>query len=166
VDLRPGYVKLAPLLILMAISTGDVMGMKATVKWVDGAAFIGEADSGHAIVMDGPADHGGRNIGPRPMEMLLMGMGACSSVDVIGILQKARQDVRDCVVHMEAERADAVPAVFTRIHLRFVVSGRNLKETHVKRAVELSADKYCSASIMFSKAGVEVSHNYEIVESN
>lgn len=138
--------------------------LTATVKWIDGAAFVGEAASGHAIVMDGPPDHGGRNIGLRPMEMLLIGLGGCSSVDVIGILQKARQDVVDCVVHLEAERADAVPAVFTSIHLRFVISGRNLKESHVKRAVELSADKYCSASIMFGKAGVAMSHSYEIVE--
>jgi putative redox protein len=138
--------------------------LNATVKWLDGAAFVGEAGSGHAIVMDGPPDHGGRNIGLRPMEVLLIGMGGCSSVDVIGILQKARQDVIDCVTHIEAERADAVPAVFTRIHLRFVVTGHNLKEAHVKRAVELSADKYCSASIMLSKAGVEITHSYEIVE--
>lgn len=138
--------------------------LNATVKWLDGAAFVGEAGSGHAIVMDGPPDHGGRNIGLRPMEVLLIGMGGCSSVDVIGILQKARQDVIDCVTHIEAERADAVPAVFTRIHLRFVVTGRNLKEAHVKRAVELSADKYCSASIMLSKAGVDITHSYEIVE--
>jgi len=138
--------------------------LNATVKWLDGAAFVGEAGSGHAIVMDGPPDHGGRNIGLRPMEVLLIGMGGCSSVDVIGILQKARQDVIDCVTHLEAERADEVPAVFTRIHLRFVVTGRNLKEAHVKRAVELSADKYCSASIMLGKAGVEITHSYEIVE--
>jgi putative redox protein len=138
--------------------------LNATVKWLDGAAFVGEAGSGHAIVMDGPADHGGRNIGLRPMEVLLIGMGGCSSVDVIGILQKARQDVIDCVTHIEAERADAVPAVFTRIHLRFVVTGRGLKESHVKRAVELSAEKYCSASIMLSKAGVDITHSYEIVE--
>jgi putative redox protein len=138
--------------------------LNATVKWLDGAAFVGEAGSGHAIVMDGPPDHGGRNIGLRPMEVLLIGMGGCSSVDVIGILQKARQDVIDCVTHIEAERADAVPAVFTRIHLRFVVTGHNLKEAHVKRAVELSAEKYCSASIMLSKAGVEITHSYEIVE--
>lgn len=138
--------------------------LNATVKWLDGAAFVGEAGSGHAIVMDGPPDHGGRNIGLRPMEVLLIGMGGCSSVDVIGILQKARQDVIDCVTHIEAERADAVPAVFTKIHLRFVVTGRGLKESHVKRAVELSAEKYCSASIMLSKAGVEITHSYEIVE--
>lgn len=134
------------------------------MKWIGDAAFVGESGSGHAVVMDGPPDHGGRNIGPRPMEMLLIGLGACSSVDVVGILRKARQDVIHCEVKLEAERADAVPAVFTKINLVFVVSGRGLKETHVKRAVELSADKYCSASIMFSKAGVDITHSYEIVE--
>jgi putative redox protein len=138
--------------------------LQATVKWIGDAAFVGESGSGHAVVMDGPADHGGRNIGPRPMEMLLIGLGACSSVDVVGILRKARQNVIHCEVKLEAERADAVPAVFTKINLVFVVSGRGLKETHVKRAVELSADKYCSASIMFSKAGVDITHSYEIVE--
>lgn len=138
--------------------------LQATVKWIGDAAFVGESGSGHAVVMDGPADHGGRNIGPRPMEMLLIGLGACSSVDVVGILRKARQEVIHCEVKLEAERADAVPAVFTKINLVFVVSGRGLKETHVKRAVELSADKYCSASIMFSKAGVDITHSYEIVE--
>lgn len=138
--------------------------LNASVKWIGGAAFVGESGSGHAVVMDGPADHGGRNIGVRPMEMLLIGMGACSSVDVVGILQKSRQDVIDCVAHLEADRADAVPAVFTKIRMKFVVTGRNLKETQVKRAVELSAEKYCSASIMMQKAGVEVTHTYEIVE--
>jgi putative redox protein len=138
--------------------------MKASVKWIGGSAFVGEGGSGHAIVMDGPADHGGRNIGMRPMEMLLLGLGGCSSVDVISILQKARQDVLDCVVHIEAERADAVPAVFTKIRLRFVVTGHGLKESHVKRAVELSAEKYCSASIMLGKAGVHITHSFEIVE--
>lgn len=138
--------------------------LQAIVKWIGGAGFVGESGSGHAVVMDGPPDHGGRNIGPRPMEMLLIGMGACSSVDVVGILKKARQDVIHCEAHLEAERADAVPAVFTKINMRFVVTGRGLKEAQVKRAVELSADKYCSASIMFSKAGVEVTHSYEIVE--
>ncbi len=138
--------------------------LKASVKWVDGAAFVGESGSGHAVVMDGPPDHGGRNIGMRPMEMLLIGVGGCSSIDVIGILQKARQDVIDCEVKLEAERADAVPAVFTKINMHFVVTGRSLKESHVKRAVDLSAEKYCSASIMLGKAGVEITHSYEIVE--
>ena len=138
--------------------------LKASVKWVDGSAMVGESGSGHAVVLDGPPDHGGRDIGMRPMEMILIGVGGCSSIDVIGILQKARQDVIDCEVRLEAERADAVPAVFTKIHMHFVVTGRNLKESHVKRAVDLSAEKYCSASIMLGKAGVEITHGYEIVE--
>lgn len=138
--------------------------MQATVKWVDGAMFVGESGSGHSVVMDGPADHGGRNMGVRPMEMLLLGMGGCSTFDVMSILQKSRQQITDCRVEITAERADAVPAVFTKIHLHFVVSGVSLKENQVKRAVELSATKYCSASIMMESAGVEVTHDYELVE--
>jgi putative redox protein len=138
--------------------------LKASVKWVDGAAMVGESSSGHAVVLDGPPDHGGRNIGMRPMEMLLISVGACSSVDVMGILQKARQDVIDCEVKLEAERAETVPAVFTKIHMHFVVKGRSIKESHVKRAVDLSAEKYCSASIMMGRAGVVMTHSYEIVE--
>ncbi|WP_269617614.1 OsmC family protein [Zhongshania sp. BJYM1] len=138
--------------------------MKATVKWVDGAMFLAESGSGHSVVMDGPEDHGGRNMGVRPMEMLLLGMGGCASFDVMSMLNKSRQDVSDCRCELEAERADAVPAVFTKIHLRFIVSGRNLKDAHVKRAVELSAEKYCSASIMMEAAGVDVSHSYEVIE--
>lgn len=138
--------------------------LKARVKWLDGAALVGESGSGHAVVLDGPPDHGGRNIGMRPMEMLLMSVGACSSIDVIGILQKSRQDMIDCEVKLEAERADAVPAVFTKIRMHFVVTGRSLKESHVKRAVQLSAEKYCSASIMLGKADVEITHSYEIIE--
>lgn len=138
--------------------------MQATVKWVDGAMFIGESGSGHSVVMDGPETAGGRNMGVRPMEMLLLGMGGCSTFDVMSILQKSRQQVSDCRVEIEAERADAVPAVFTKIHLNFIVSGTKLKETQVKRAVELSAEKYCSASIMMEAAGVEVTHGYQIEE--
>lgn len=138
--------------------------MKATVKWTDGAMFVGESGSGHAVVMDGAPDLGGRNLGPRPMEMLLIGTGGCSTYDVMSMLKKARQKVVDCRVEIEAERADAVPAVFTRIHLHFVVTGVGLKESQVKRAVELSADKYCSASIMLGAAGVEMTHDYEVVE--
>src|SRR5690606_38589286 len=131
-----------------------------------GAMFLAESGSGHAVVMDGPPDHGGRNMGPRPMEMLLLGLGGCSSFDVMSILQKARQDVSDCRVDITAERADAVPAVFTRIQLNFTVEGRNLKEAQVKRAVELSAEKYCSASIMLEAGGVEISHSYTIVQKD
>ena len=137
--------------------------MKATVKWTDGAMFVGEAGSGHTVVMDGPEEQGGRNLGPRPMEMLLLGTGGCSAYDVIGMLKKSRQKVVDCRVEMDADRADAVPAVFTRVNMHFVVTGVDLKDNHVKRAVELSAQKYCSASIMLGAAGVEVTHSYEIV---
>lgn len=138
--------------------------MKATVKWVDNAMFLGESGSGHSVVMDGPESAGGRNMGIRPMEMLLIGMGGCASFDVVSILQKSRQQVVDCRAELEAERADAVPAVFTAITIKFVVTGHKLKEAQVKRAVELSAEKYCSASIMLGKAGVVINHSYEIVE--
>lgn len=136
--------------------------MQATVKWVDGVMFLGESGSGHSVVMDGPPDLGGRNLGPRPMEMLLLGVGGCSSFDVMSMLQKSRQQVVDCRVEIEAERADAVPAVFTRIHMHFVVTGVALKEKQVQRAVELSAEKYCSASIMLGAAGVAMSHSFAI----
>ena len=138
--------------------------MKATVKWVDGAMFAGESGSGHTVVMDGPQDLGGRNMGPRPMEMLLLGTGGCAVYDVLAMLKKSRQQVVDCRVELTAERADAVPAVFTEIGMHFVVTGVNLKESHVRRAVELSAQKYCSASIMLGAAGVAISHSYELVE--
>jgi len=138
--------------------------MKATVKWTDGAMFLGESGSGHSVVMDGPEDLGGRNMGARPMEMLLMGVGGCATYDVMSMLQKSRQKVVDCRVDLDAERADAVPAVFTRINLHFVVTGMGLKESQVKRAVELSAEKYCSASIMLAAGGVEISHSHEVLE--
>ncbi len=140
--------------------------MQARVKWIDGAQFLGESGSGHSVVMDGPPDHGGRNTGVRPMEMLLLGLGGCSAFDVMSILRKSRQDVVDCRVELDAERADAVPSPFTKIHMQFVVSGRNLKEQQVKRAVELSATKYCSASIMLEAAGVEITHDYVIEEAS
>jgi putative redox protein len=138
--------------------------MKATVTWDEGVSFIAETETGHKITMDGPPGLGGENKGPRPMEMLIMGMGGCASFDVLSMLKKSRQDVQGCVAELEAERADTVPAVFTKIHLKFLVTGRNLKESHVKRAVSLSAEKYCSASIMMAAAGVEVSHSYEVIE--
>lgn len=138
--------------------------MKARVKWLEEVTFVGESASGHAVVMDGPPEHGGRNIGIRPMEMLLLGMGGCTAFDVISILKKSRQQVLDCEVELAAERAETEPKVFTRIHVHFVITGRALSEKHVKRAVELSADKYCSASIMLGKAA-EISHDYEIREA-
>lgn len=138
--------------------------MKARVKWVQDATFIGEAGSGHAVVMDGPPESGGRNLGPRPMEMLLLGMGGCTAFDVVYILQRARQPVLDCVVELAAERAEEAPKVFTKIHVHFIVSGRGLSEKQVERAVHLSAEKYCSASIMLGKAA-EITHDYEVVEA-
>lgn len=140
--------------------------MDVTVKWMDGAMFVGESGSGHTVVMDGPEDLGGRNLGPRPMEMLLLGTGGCAMYDVLSMLRKARQSVRDCRVEIQAQRADAVPAVFTRLNMHFVVTGSALKESHVKRAVELSAEKYCSASIMLEAAGVEMTHSYTIEETD
>lgn len=137
--------------------------MEAKVRWVEGRMFVGESGSGHTVVMDGPADHGGRNLGIRPMEMVLLGVGGCSSYDVIEILQKGRHDVVDCVAELSAERADAIPAVFTKIHLHFVVSGRNLKVDAVERAIKLSAEKYCSASIMLGKV-VDITHDFEVIE--
>lgn len=138
--------------------------MKARVKWVQDVMFVAESGSGHAVVMDGAPEYGGRNLGPRPMEMLLMGLGGCTSFDVLTILKKARQDVTSCVAELDAERADAVPAVFTKIHVRFVVRGRGLKEAQVKKAVDLSAEKYCSASIMLGQAGVVITHDFVIEE--
>ena len=138
--------------------------MQATVKWVDGVMFVGESGSGHAVVMDGPPDHGGRNIGMRPMEMILLGLGGCSSFDVIQILQKGRNEIVNCVTELTAERVDAVPSVFSKIHLHFIVSGKGLNPATVERAVKLSAEKYCSASIMLGKAGVEITHDFEVIE--
>lgn len=138
--------------------------MKARVKWVQDVMFVTESGSGHAMVVDGAPEYGGRNLGPRPMELLLMGLGGCTSFDVVTILKKARQDVTGCEAVLEAERADAVPAVFTKIHVHFVVKGRGLKEAQVKKAVDLSAEKYCSASIMLGQAGVVITHDYEVLE--
>ena len=136
--------------------------MKASVHWTGEVSFKAESETGHSVQMDGPPDQGGENRGPRPMEMLLMGLGGCASFDVLSMLKKGRQQVTNCVAELEADRADAMPAVFTRIHLNFVVTGHDLKEAQVKRAVSLSAEKYCSASIMMEKAGVEVTHSYRI----
>ena len=138
--------------------------MKAHIKWVDGAMFVGESGSGHTLVMDGPPEAGGRNMGVRPMETVLIGLGGCASYDVVSILRKARQDIRDVQTILEGERAETEPKVFTAVHVHFIVTGKNLKEQHVKRAVELSAEKYCSASIMFGRAGVKMSHDYEVIE--
>ena len=138
--------------------------MKARIKWVEDVCFVGESGSGHAIVMDGAPEGGGRNLAPRPMEMVLVGTGGCTAYDVVVILKKSGQDVTGCEVKLSSERAPNDPKVFTRIHMHFVVKGRGLKEAQVKRAIELSAEKYCSASIMLGAAGVAITHDYEIIE--
>ncbi len=137
--------------------------MKLRVKWVEGVTFLGETESNHAIVMDGAPEGGGRNLGPRPMETLLAGAGGCTAYDVVTILKKSRQDIVDVAVEMDADRAATDPKVFTRIHLHFVVKGRKLRPEAVERAIELSATKYCSASIMLGKTA-EITHDFEIVE--
>lgn len=139
--------------------------MHARIKWAENAAFIGETGSGHAVVIDGPESIGGRNLGPRPMELMLLSVGACSSVDVLHILKKSRQAVTDCVAEVRGERAETDPKIFTAIHLHFIVTGRSLGEGQVKRAVELSAEKYCSASIMLGNGGCRMTHSHEIRET-
>jgi putative redox protein len=137
--------------------------MQATIKWLDGMAFEATTESGHTLVLDGPPDLGGQGRGPRPMEMLLIGLGSCSAVDVVHILQRGRHAVRDCQVTVSATRADSPPKVFTHIHLHYRVAGEGLREAVVRRAVELSADKYCSAAVMLGKAA-EITHDFSIVE--
>ena len=136
--------------------------METQLKWAGNAAFIGTASSGHTVVMDGPAEGGGRNLGPRPMEMLILGMGACSTYDVVSILKKSRQEITDCEIKITSQRADSDPKVFTDIQLHFIVSGKDLKEKQVERAIKLSAEKYCSASIMLGKTA-NITHDFEII---
>ena len=137
--------------------------MKARIKWVEQVSFLGETESGHAVLMDGPADGGGRNLGPRPMEMVLLGTGGCTTYDVIHILKKSSQQVTDCVVEIRAERAMEDPKVFTSIHFHFIVTGKDLKPEQVERAIKLSAEKYCSASIMLGKTA-DITHDFEVVQ--
>ncbi len=137
--------------------------MQARVKWVENVCFVGESGSGHALIMDGAPESGGRNLGMRPMELLLVGMGGCTQFDVVTILKKARQKVTDCVAEITAERAETVPKVFTKIHVHFVVTGIDLNPVQVERAIKLSAEKYCSASLMLGKVA-DVTHDFEIRE--
>ena len=139
--------------------------MKATIKWVDNAMFLGVSGSGHSVVLDGPPEEGGRNQGVRPMEMLLMGLGGCTSFDVVSILKKGRQKVDDCTVEITAQRAAGIPSVFARIHIGFTVMGSELKQAAVERAIRLSVEKYCSASIMLERGGVEISHDFQVISS-
>lgn len=137
--------------------------MKARVKWIENVAFVAESESGHAFIVDGAPEGGGRNLGPRPMEVVLLGTGACTAYDVVSILRKARQAVSDCAVEIDAERAAEDPKVFTRIRLHFIVKGRGIKRPQVERAIALSAQKYCSASIMLGKTA-QITHDFEIIE--
>lgn len=138
--------------------------MKARVKLIEGVSFAGQSESGHTVVMDGPPDGGGRNLGMRPMEMLLLGLGGCSAYDVVHILRKSRQPITDCVADLSAERAASDPKVFTKIHIHFTVTGKGLDPKRVEQAVKLSAEKYCSASIMLGKTAV-ITHDFEIHEA-
>jgi putative redox protein len=139
------------------------MVMKARIQWRGEVCFEAESGSGHRLILDGAAEHGGHNAGLRPMEAVLIGVGACSAFDVVSILKKARQRVSDCVVELEADRADTPPKVFTQVRMRFVVSGSGLKASAVERAVSLSAEKYCSATAML-RPTVDIRHEVEIVE--
>ena len=138
--------------------------MKARIKWVEGMSFLGESGSGHTILMDGAPEAGGRNLGIRPMEAILIGAGGCTTFDVILILKRSRAEVTDCVVEIDSERAETDPKVFTKIHFHFIVTGKALKPELVERAINLSAEKYCSASIMLGKTAV-MTHDFEIRES-
>ncbi|HQU14475.1 MAG: hypothetical protein B7Z66_02415 [Chromatiales bacterium 21-64-14] len=138
--------------------------MKVSARWVRDVMFVGEAGSGHALIMDGDPQAGGHNLGPRPMEMVLLGLAGCTGFDVVQILAKARQPVMDCVVEVSAERSTSVPKVFTGIHVHYVVSGRGLAEHQVHRAVQLSAEKYCSVSVMLGKTAT-MTHDFEIVDA-
>ena len=136
--------------------------MECTVRWHDGMSFIAETGSGHLVAMDGAPEAGGRNLAPRPMELLLAGAGGCTAFDVVMILRRGRQDVAGCEVKLNAERAETDPKVFTRINLHFVVTGKDLKPEAVERAIQLSAEKYCSASVMLGKTAV-ITHTWEVV---
>jgi putative redox protein len=137
--------------------------MKARVKWVEQASFLGETESNHAVLMDGPPTAGGRNLGPRPMEMLLIGTGGCTCFDVVSILKKSRQAISDCYVELDAERAETDPKVFTKIHMHFVVKGKDIKSEAVEKAIKLSAEKYCSASIMLGQSAA-ITHDFEVIQ--
>jgi len=137
--------------------------MNISVKWIDGLLMVGKSDSGHAIVMDGPPEIGGENLGVRPMEMLLLGMAGCTMIDVVSTLNKMREDVVDCQTQVSADRAEEYPKVFTNIHVHFILSGKQLNPSKVDKAIKLSAEKYCSASIMIGKTAT-ITHDYEIIE--
>ena len=137
--------------------------MRARIKWVEGVSFLGQTESNHSVLMDGAPEAGGKNLGPRPMELVLIGTGGCTAFDVVHILKKSRQQITDCVAEIQAERAETDPKVFTKIHFHFIITGKQLKAEQVERAIHLSAEKYCSASIMLGKTSL-ITHDFEIVE--
>ncbi len=137
--------------------------MKTCITWKGNVSFLAESGSGHSVLMDGAPEAGGQNLGPRPMEMLLMGLGGCTAFDVVMILKKARQDITDCVVEIVAQRATTDPKIFTHIHLHFIITGHNVRTQQVERAIHLSAEKYCSASMML-KQTVDITHDFEIID--
>ena len=139
--------------------------MQATIRWIDNVAFEATSGSAHRIVLDGAPEHGGQNLGIRPMEAMLIGLGGCSAFDVVTMLRKGRQEITGCVVELSAERADTIPSVFTNVTMKYVITGRGVSTARVTRAVELSAEKYCSASAMFRDAGVRLTHTFEVLES-
>ncbi len=139
--------------------------MKSTIKLTSGAAFNATSESGHTVVIDGSADIGGRDLGARPMEMVLMGTGGCMGMNMINILAKSRQEMTGLTIELDAERAPEQPAVFTKVHMHLIVEGRSLRESAVARAIELAADKYCSASVMIGKTA-KITHDFEIVEAS
>lgn len=137
--------------------------MKARVKWIEDVQFLGESGTQHSIIMDGPEERGGHGSGMRPMELLLLGLGGCTSFDVVEMLSKSRQNIINCVVEINGERSEKVPKIFTDIHVHFIITGKGIKESQVKRAIELSSEKYCSASLMLGKAA-NITHDYEIID--
>ena len=139
--------------------------MTASIRWTGDVQFTGTPESDHAVAMDGPPEFGGRNAGVRPMELMLLGVGGCTSFDVVNILRRGRQDIVDCITEIEAERAETDPKVFTRIHMHFKITGRGIDRRKVERAIALTAAKYCSASIMLERAGVAVTHDFEVTEA-
>jgi len=139
------------------------MKMNASVKWVDGMLMVGESGSGHAVVMDGPVEFGGKDLGIRPMEMLLLGMAGCTTVDVVGTLEKMREKLSDCQAQISAVRSDEYPKVFTNIHVHFIINGEQIDPSKVEKAIKLSAEKYCSASIMLGETA-DITHDFEIIE--
>lgn len=136
--------------------------MKARVKWVEDVQFVGESGTKHSLIIDGPENLGGHGTGMRPMELLLLGLGGCTSFDVVEMLKKSRQNIVDCVVEIDGQRSESVPKIFTDIHIHYIITGSNIKEAQVKRAIELSSEKYCSASLMLGKSA-NITHDYEII---